>query len=318
MHRLMVVDDEIIIAMQLEGLLKRMDYDVVGIASEGEEAVRMSKSLSPDLVLMDIVMPGEIDGIAAAEKIREKSNIPIIFLTAYAEEELINRAKCMAPHGYILKPFKKEQIKAAIDIALYKKDMEEALRKSHEELERRVEDRTAELSVANKKLRDEIEMRKQSEEVVRKREAELEIQAKNLEEANAALGALLIQVEANKAEIEEKMLSNVKELIRPYLQKIRRSRLDERQKAYLDILESNLNNIISPFSRKLSARYLHLTPTEIQVADLVKDGKSTKEIADLLNSSISAISFHRKSIRKKLGLKDKETNLRSHLLSIQE
>ena len=148
-------------------------------------------------------------------------------------------------------------------------------------------------------------------------EEELETRAKNLEEVNTALKILLKRIDEDKTEMEENMLSNVKELIMPYLEKLKNSRMDERQNAYAGLLESNLNDIISPFSRKLSSKYLNLTSTEIQVANLVKQDKTTKEIAGLLNSSCRAVEVHRGNIRKKLGIRWKKENLRTHLLSIR-
>jgi DNA-binding CsgD family transcriptional regulator len=100
------------------------------------------------------------------------------------------------------------------------------------------------------------------------------------------------------------------------LEKLKKHRLDEKYDAYLNTLESNINDIISSFSQKLSSKYINLTPTEIQVANLIKHGNNTKEIAELLFLSKATIEFHRRNIRKKLGIKNKKTNLRTHLLSI--
>jgi PAS domain S-box-containing protein len=158
---------------------------------------------------------------------------------------------------------------------------------------------------------------KQTELALKQREKELEMQTINLEEANAALKVLLKRREEDKKELEEKVLFNMKELAQPYLEKLNKTGLNERQKAYLDILESNLNEIISPFSRSLYFSYLNLTPAEMQIAALVRHGKTTKEIADLLNLSSRTVETHRKNIRKKLGLKDKKENLRTKLLSLQ-
>ena len=101
------------------------------------------------------------------------------------------------------------------------------------------------------------------------------------------------------------------------MNKLKSSGLDERQATYLEIVESNLKEIVSPFATKLSSEYLGFTPKELQVASLVKEGKTTKEIAELLHSSTSAIRFHRDNIRKKLDIKSKKRNLRSSLLSLK-
>jgi PAS domain S-box-containing protein len=164
-------------------------------------------------------------------------------------------------------------------------------------------------------IRD-ITERKKAERALREREKELKIQATNLEEVNTALQVLLKRRDEDKKELEEKVLSNVKELVVPYVEKLEKTGLNTSQKTYVDILKSNLNDIISPFIRTLSSTYLNISPTEIQVADLVKQGKTTKEIAALLHSSPRAIEFHRNNLRNKLGLKNTKANLRSYLLSL--
>ena len=171
----------------------------------------------------------------------------------------------------------------------------QALKKAHDGLEHRVKIRTAELRKANE---------------------ELKTKTTNLEEANIALKILLKKRDEDKVEIEEKVLVNVKELIDPFMDKLKKARLNEKQKAYVDIIESNLKDITSTFAHNLSSRYLNFTPAEIQVAKLVREGKTTKEIAELLNLSYRTISFYRENIRKKLDIKNKKANLRSHLLTL--
>jgi DNA-binding CsgD family transcriptional regulator len=130
------------------------------------------------------------------------------------------------------------------------------------------------------------------------------------------LKVLLKQREKDKSEIEDKILMNIEKLIMPDLERLEDSGLNERQKAYANILKSNLEKIASPFAREVSSRMLKLTPAEIQVASFVKQGKRTKEIADLLNLSPKTIEAHRKNIRKKLGIRNKKANLRSYLMKI--
>ena len=173
-----------------------------------------------------------------------------------------------------------------------RKKVEQELKKAHDELEKRVQDRTMELAKTNQKL---------------------ENKTVNLEEANTALKVLLKRREADRIELEEKMMFNVKELILPYLEKVKRGRLDDRQEMFVQILEANLNDIVAPFIRGISSRFLRLTPMEIQVANLIKQGKTTKEIANIQNLSPKTIEFHRENIRKKVGIKNKKINLRTYL-----
>ena len=165
--------------------------------------------------------------------------------------------------------------------------------------------------------RDITEMKWKEKELAEK-EAELRTKAKNLEEVNIALRVLLKQREGDKAQLEEKVLSNVKDLIMPYLERLKKTSLDNNQMSSVDILQSNLKEIISPFSRKLSSKYLGLTPTEIRVANLIKKDKTTKEIAEIMNVSEKTVNTHRDHIRKKIGIKRKKVNLRTYLSSLQQ
>jgi PAS domain S-box-containing protein len=193
---------------------------------------------------------------------------------------------------------------------------QEDLRKTLDELEQRVAGRTIDLTEANEKLRREIEERKLAERNLRQKERELQLNALHLEETNIAMKVLLEQREKDKNELEEKVLTNVRGLLLPCLERLQGCRLNDRQKVYADILETNLQAIISPFLHRLSSRSLNLTPAEIQVAGLVKDGKSSKEIASLMNVSERGVEFHRNNIRRKLGLNNAKKNLRSYLLSL--
>jgi PAS domain S-box-containing protein len=162
----------------------------------------------------------------------------------------------------------------------------------------------------------DITKRKHTEQELRERETALEIQAEQLQEVNTALRVLLKQRDRDKTELEEKVFLNVRELVMPHVEKLKKLTSDAKQRAYLSVLESNLSEIISPFAHRLSSKYSTLTPTEIQMAFLIRDGKTTKEIADLLNLSGRTIESHRQSIRMKMGIRNRRANLRSHLLSM--
>ncbi|HBX22169.1 MAG TPA: hybrid sensor histidine kinase/response regulator [Desulfotomaculum sp.] len=128
--RILIVEDEGIEALDLQYRLQGLGYCVPDIAFTGEEAVKKAEEISPDLVLMDIMLPGEIDGVAAAEQINARFDIPIIYLTAYADKNTLQRAKITEPYGYIVKPFKERELHIAIDMALYKHKMEGKLKES--------------------------------------------------------------------------------------------------------------------------------------------------------------------------------------------
>jgi len=151
---------------------------------------------------------------------------------------------------------------------------------------------------------------------VKERTKDLEIKTKSLEEMNTAMKVLLKKREEDKIEIEDNVLTNVKELVMPFVDKFRETQLDGQQKTFLSIIESNLNEIISPFTRRLSLEYLNLTPTEIQIANMTKHGNTSKKIAKIMNISPRTVDTHKKNIRRKIGLEGKRANLRSYLLSL--
>jgi DNA-binding CsgD family transcriptional regulator len=150
------------------------------------------------------------------------------------------------------------------------------------------------------------------EEVLRK-DAEISRHAERVESLNTALKVLLQHREQEARQKDENMRATLDKLVFPYLNSLKSTRLDEGQQGFLEIIETNLHNISSPFAHELSAWHERLTPTEIQVADLVMAGKRSKEIAALLHVSESAVAFHRANLRAKLGLKQRSANLVSCL-----
>lgn len=176
---------------------------------------------------------------------------------------------------------------AARDISVRKR-MEEALKDANTELERRIGDRTEELRQ----------------------------KTRHLEEVNTALKVLLEQRDTDKRLFEESIMENVKLLILPHIEKLKKCRLTPEQAAHVEILESAMASITSHFTMHLSSMLRGLTPTEIRIADLIKGGRTSKEIAQLLNTSENTVLFHRHNLRKKLNLKGRGSNLRSHLETV--
>jgi PAS domain S-box-containing protein len=158
-----------------------------------------------------------------------------------------------------------------------------------------------------KKEKDLLEMR------VQQRTRELQQKTRHLEEVNTALRVLLKKREQDRQRMEEQMTVNIRELIFPYIERMRTTRLNDVQAACLDVMAATLEDIVSPFLHRLSLEFLHLTPSEIQVANLIRHGKTSKEIAATLSLSHQTIEFYRKRIRKKLGITRKSVNLQTFL-----
>lgn len=127
--RILIVEDEQIVAEDLRQTLENMGYSVVGVVSSGEGAVETARKEIPDLILMDIMLSGKMDGISAAHQIRSEHDIPVIYVTAYADSQLIERAKVTEPFGYIVKPFNEREVQSNIEIALFKHRLEKEIRK---------------------------------------------------------------------------------------------------------------------------------------------------------------------------------------------
>lgn len=136
-----IVEDESIVAKDIQNSLIKLGYNVVGIANNGADAIEKVVELAPDLVLMDIMIKGNLTGIEASEKIKEQINVPVIFLTAYADESTLTRAKITEPYGYILKPFKEIDLHSNIEMAIYKHRKEAALLKERDFLYSLVENK---------------------------------------------------------------------------------------------------------------------------------------------------------------------------------
>lgn len=128
--QILVVEDESIVAEDIKRTLQNLGYVVSAVVSSGEEAVKVIEHKNIDLILMDIVLQGELDGIETAEQIRSQVNVPIVYLTAYSDEKILERAKVTEPFGYIIKPFKERELHINIEIALHKHQMENKLKES--------------------------------------------------------------------------------------------------------------------------------------------------------------------------------------------
>ena len=128
----LVVEDESIVSKDIQHSLKKLGYNVVGAASTGERAFELASTEKPDIILMDIMLKGEMNGIETAQKVKEELQIPVIYLTAYADESTLEKAKVTEPYGYIIKPFKEVDLHTSIEMALYKFSKEKEVLKARD------------------------------------------------------------------------------------------------------------------------------------------------------------------------------------------
>lgn len=192
-----------------------------------------------------------------------------------------------------------------------------AMLKTQEDLEEQVKHRTAELTEANAILQKEIVERREMEAKLRVHEADLKLEKANLQETNTALKVLLKRRDVDKRSLQEQVVTNIKKLVLPYVKKMRLETSDERQKALFSIIESNLSDITCGFSRQLSLQFYNLTPSEVKVANFIRQGKKSREIAEVLGLSVRTIEAFRQSLRRKLLIQNKKINLRTFLMSLQ-
>lgn len=264
------------------------DYKVY-IATNGKDALGRAEEVLPDLILLDIVMP-DMDGYEVCRRLKQKRktrNIPIIFISAKASLDDESQGLAQGAVDYIRKPFNLPIVKSRVHTHL-------SLQQARENAESLVAERTAELLLTQEQL---------------------EKKTKNLEETNTALEVLLRRRDQEKIELETEIMNNVNKLVRPYLEKLEPVINIEKYKIILQAAIVNLNEIIDPFTRGHLANIARLTPAEIQVANFIKMGKTSKEIASFLGLSIRTVEVHRGRIRKKLGLHKRTASLRKHLLS---
>lgn len=196
-----------------------------------------------------------------------------------------------------------------------RKRIEEELGRTHGALEERVRERTAELARVNEVLRLDIEKRMRVEEALNLRESELEIRSRKLEDLNTTLRTLLEQRDQDRSLLEQRVIANINKLVMPALEKLKATPINRQAASFVGVLETNLKEIVSPFSQQLSAQSASLTQTEIQIANFIMQGMRSKEIAGLMKLSKGTIDFYRNNIRKKLGIRNQKANLQSYLLA---
>lgn len=309
--KILYVDDEKINLTNFKSAFGK-EYEVITAETGGEALKIFKKEGDIAMIVSDQRMPG-MTGVELLEKIYKLDPDPVrMILTAYKDiEDILGAINKGHVFRYILKPWEDKEVrpilKQAGDFYLLTKEnnrLVDELKTKNKELEN--------LNTDNQKMN-----RKLMEDIIRRQETEeeLALRSRELEEANNAMKILLKQSSESKQEMESKILSNIRDLIMPYIDDLQ-ERLDDRQDLlYVKVIKANLEQITSSFSNRLAVK-LNLTPRELQIAELVRQGRTSKDIANLLGLSRRTVETYRDNLRRKLNVKNKKQNLRSLLLSI--
>jgi len=305
--RIFIVEDEIVIVRGLEDALVRLGYQVCGFALSGEEALAAIEAQKPDLVLVDIYLKGAMDGVQLAAHLLRAYAIPVIYLTAYSNEEVLERVKATSPFGYIVKPFRERQLKVNIELALarHKEEKERKVfinscRSTIEELEQQLRSARTELATATEKL-------------VEKR-VKLDQLRQEMQEVNRALLSLTSHVARTREELEMEVAVAVRTKVFPVLKQLLADPGFQRYRLELEMLSMHMNHLTAGLTQK-SASAGALSTTELRVAALIKNDLTNAQIAGQLFLSPETVKTHRRNIRRKLGLKNSSKNLATYLKS---
>lgn len=298
----LIVDDVDAMRRLLARILSTRGLAVMtaGGAAEAREVLRRRPI---DLMLCDLMMPGEPGQSLIQHAVRSHPDTAVVVVTGVTEPEEAARVLNIGVLGYLIKPFDKNQVLITVSNALRLRELERRERFRREQLEREVRNKTRDLIGLHETLQE--------------RQREMQRQTLSLRDAAGTVRTLLDQRRLDRDDFEGAILDNVRQSIQPFIQRLKESSLSPQQTQYLGSLETGLQNIISPFIKAISSSYLNLTPTELQVADQIRQGKRTKEIAAILNLSPNTVMTHRYHLREKLGLKNSRVGLSSYLKTLE-
>ena len=299
----LVVDDEGAMRRLLARILSKRHLEV--LAAENAATARdILNQRAIDLMLCDLMMPGEPGQNLIQHVVRSYPDTAVVVVTGLTDPGEAERVLHLGVLGYLIKPFDKHQVLITVANALRLRELERRDRIRREALEREVREKSHNLIDLHETLQEH--------------QREMQERESSLRDVTGTVRTLLNQQRQEKRDFETVILENVRQSIQPFIQKLKATRLSPTQKNYLEALEKNLENIISPFIKAISSRYLNLTPTELQVADLIRQGRRTKDIAAILNLSPNTVMTHRYHLRDKLGLKNKSVSLTTYLKTLEQ
>ncbi|MFP4458903.1 MAG: response regulator [Candidatus Zixiibacteriota bacterium] len=304
-HKLLILDDDSKNIKVIKQALRYEDYDIFG-TTDPYEAINIFEQELPVLVILDLRMP-EMDGIDFLERINMVPDaiFAIIILTGYGTNEDIDRCYELGASAFLRKPVDVKELRGLARNLFEAQNNKIELIKHREELEELVKQRTRELEdEATKRKIKQLELEKSQEELLEKH--------KMLNEKNIALKEILSHIEEEKTEFKIKIANHVEDVLLPLINKIMKSPTSSRE-TIVELVRKELDEL-PQLSNTLDSRFARLTPREIEVCTLIKNGFASKDIASQLDVALDTVHNHRKQIRKKLGIAREKVNLTSYLI----
>lgn len=312
--RIFIVEDEIVIIRGLQQALENLHYAICGFALSGEEALEVVERKKPDLMLVDVFLRGKMNGIELAQQVRSNFDIPVIYITAYSNEEVLQKAKLTDPFGYIVKPFRESQLKVNIELALERHRVEKTRQQginnyltTIQELESILRERTEELDKVSTQLN-------RAQQVIESKRMKLDEFRRESLEINQALSVLTRKVEKNREEMELEVSAAIRGRILPLLRQLGSDPAFQKYRTDIEMLFFHMRQLSSNLANE-NTWCAALSTTELRIATLIKNGSGSGEIAQQLHISLDTVKTHRRNIRKKLNLLNSETNLAAYLMA---
>lgn len=312
--RIFIVEDEIVIVRGLEEAVKSLGYKSCGFAFSGEEALERIEKQKPDVVLADIHLDGDMDGIELARRITSLHRIPVIYITAYSDREVLDRAKITDPSGYIVKPVRDSQLKVNIELALERCKREKERNAALEVYLRTIEELRDELDGRNRRLDESGNALERVTGERDRHQAKLNELRWELQEVNKSLLNVTGHMARMREEMEMEVAVAVRTRIMPILTHLQGDPAFQPYRIELDMLGMYMDLLWSSIRKdEDGAGAEALSTTELRVAALIKNNLTTDEIADRLFISPETVKTHRRNIRKKLGIHNTSENLVAYL-----
>lgn len=296
------------------------------LCRQGPEAVAaVQESIAHNapfaVAFIDVRMPPGPDGVWTAAQIRALDPlVNIVIVTAYSDLSPAKINQQVQPPDrllYMQKPFHTHEIQQFALALSAKWQAEKELLATNLHLDQLVQERTRELTLAIEALESSNQKYRETATRLQKTEAALAEKANDLLGTNQALQQMMRKNEEDRKEIEEKVLFAVHEMVEPYMEKLEKSPLNDYQQSFLNIIRTNLSEIVAPFMKDLGHKYFRLSPAELNIANLIRLGTSTKDIADQLKMTKRTVDFHRDRIREKIGIKNTKSNLKAVLQDLE-